>query len=174
MLEFAPNDGRDAVRPVQPVEILVLDDDPTDRMILCRSMAKLGGAVNITEVADLATFHDKVQQRAYDLVMIDYNLADDDGMQAIKICKDREFNKNALFVMVTGDDRSSLTVNALRTGFDDFLRKDEVNEESLGTILTATAERRQALGPRFSIFAHFRDQKVRRREVFEEPLRKSA
>ena len=126
----------------QLAEILILDDSDFDRKRLRRSLSQLPMALNFTEAEDLYSFRQQIRHKVYDLVLIDYSLADGDGLQAIHAYKTSRHNRSAFFVMVTGHDSATLAVNALKSGFDDFLCKDDIHKHVLASLLHASSEKK--------------------------------
>ena len=137
--EFDGNGNAQARLP----RILILDDSDFDRKRLRRAFAKFPSACKISEAVGLTDFQDKLRQEAHDLILIDYALADGDGIEALRLCRECEQNRDALLVMVTGNDSSSLAVNAMKAGFDDYVSKDDVSRDRLGALLSKSGETRR-------------------------------
>ena len=142
-------------------QILILDDSDFDRKRLRRSFANYPNAINIKEASDLYAFRQLVQSNNFDLILIDYALADGDGIQALRSCKDWNNNKGAYYVMVTGNDCSNLAVTALKSGFDDYVTKNEIDRDILSGILTrAVQENVLEKDQRMSIFSRFKTERA--------------
>jgi CheY-like chemotaxis protein len=125
-------------------DVLVLDDSEFDRRRLARAIARAPFPCTVTEVEDLAALGHALNAKAFDVILIDYALADGDGLQALERCKSSQSNRHALFVMVTGNDSSSLAVDALKGGFDEYLAKDDIDHSVLETLLSASKRKRVA------------------------------
>ena len=118
-------------------EVLVLDDSEFDRTRLRRIMSNLPMALNVTEAEDLDVLSHHISSKSYDIILVDYELAKGDGLQALNRIRNSNLNHNAKTVMVTGYDSSSLAVNALKNGFDDYITKNEASIDVFLDLLTS-------------------------------------
>lgn len=118
--------------------VLILDDCEFDRKRIRRVMREASIRCTIVECDEIQTFAKKLEVLPHDLVLIDYNLNDGDGLDAMALCKASQINSQALFVMVTGDGSSSLAASAIEHGYDEYLNKDEVTFERMSDLLDAS------------------------------------
>src|SRR5215218_3192673 len=106
---------------VSPPEIrraVVIEDDPDIRGLLVRVLAKQG--FDVTEAAAGLPGVEEVRRRQPDLVTLDLNLPDVDGLEVCKLL--REFS-DAFIVMLTAraDELDKLT--GLDNGADEYISK---------------------------------------------------
>ena len=130
------------------VHALLLDDDEFDRRRICRMSDGLGLPITMHSVPTLETMERSMQENAYDLVLVDYRLADGDGFSALDMVQASSKNRNAATIMISGNGQIELAVAALKAGCSDFLPKQDISPESLrAAILQALASRVQQYDP---------------------------
>ena len=130
------------------VHALLLDDDEFDRRRICRMSDGLGLPITMHSVPTLETMERSMQENAYDLVLVDYRLADGDGFSAVDMVQASSKNRNAATIMISGNGQIELAVAALKAGCSDFLPKQDISPESLrAAILQALASRVQQYDP---------------------------
>lgn len=140
MSNLAENLDLEALSRARPTKVLILDDCEFDRKRIKRFVSKINGPVHVTEAEDISMLSYNLQSAAFDIILVDYALTDGDGLQAVEEIRDSELNKSALAVMVTGNDSSSLAVNALKLGFDDYLTKDNMSLDLLSSLIQRTRD----------------------------------
>lgn len=135
MSNLAANQERwTSERPLRS-EVLILDDSLFDRKRMRRALSKLPATPNVTEISDLAGLDAAIRIKRFDVILVDYALTYGDGLQALAKIKASGLCQSSCVVMVTGNDSSSLAVNALKLGFDDYVTKDDLNADVLSKLL---------------------------------------
>jgi len=103
----------------ESISVLVVDDEPALRKVIRASLTASG-----FQVEECGTGQDAlgvVQQRPFDLVLLDVNLP---GMGGVEICrKIRAVAPRAGILMVTVRDAEEDKVSALEAGADDYVTK---------------------------------------------------
>ncbi len=99
--------------------ILVIDDDPLIRKTMSSHLAKDKFEVHIAE--DGGEGLKSFEQCSPDLVILDIRLPDMDGLEALRLL--REKNKNACIIIMTAYDDMKTTVNAIKLGAFEYLVK---------------------------------------------------
>lgn len=103
----------------QPVSVLVVDDEPALRKVIRASLAASGFTVE--EVGTGKEAVGVVQQRPFDLVLLDINMP---GIGGIETCRRiRDLAPHTGIVMVTVRDAEEDKVLALEAGADDYVTK---------------------------------------------------
>lgn len=112
-----------------PIQALLLDDSAFDR----KRIRRLGNALDIEiefeDVPSIAAMSRSLDQHSYDLVLIDYQLPEGDGMSALEMVRSHHKNCNAATVMITGNAKTDIAISALRHGFHDFICKDNITAD---------------------------------------------
>jgi DNA-binding NtrC family response regulator len=116
--------------------ILLVDDD---RHLLQSMGAWLNDQGYETELAvdqDSAIKH--LQDRAFDLAMVDLRLGADDGMDVLRHC--RKHHPNVVVILMTGYATVDTSVEAIREGAFDLLTKPLIDDEILVAIDRALSQ----------------------------------
>ena len=115
------------------LSILLIDDDDADRSLFKKYLIKPGQNLTIVEAS---TFKDGLEiirnGRHFDCVFLDYMLPDMDGISLLK----KVYNKEADIgpfpvVMLKGQSRESVAIDAIRYGAQDYLIKDNISTDTL-------------------------------------------
>lgn len=108
-----------------PLRVLVLDDCPTDAALCLRELEKAGFAVSADVVPTLAELEACVQSGVYDLLLADYRLPQETGLDALAILK-RE-NQVIPLILVTGELDAEEAIECVRQGATDFVLKHRLS-----------------------------------------------
>jgi PAS domain S-box-containing protein len=99
--------------------VLIVDDDPGVATLQSRTLRRLGYETAIAHTAQQAM--DLAASRPFDLMVLDYNLGEQDG---IELCSRMRAAGHALpAVLVTGFTDQETAIRALRAGVRDFVTK---------------------------------------------------
>lgn len=101
------------------MRILAIDDDVALGRSLQIHLARAGHQVDVVHTVDEAI--DRLIGGGFDLAFVDLNLPDGTGLDILG--RLRDFRHNTLTVMITGAQDSKSTIEALRLGAFDFIRK---------------------------------------------------
>ena len=121
--------------------ILVVDDEPAIRRLVCRALER--GGYSVIESIDAKGALSAVQDKP-DLVLLDLGLPDRDGLEMIPILKPL----GLAVIVLTARDDSGEKVAALDLGADDYVTKPFDTEELLARVRTSLRHRSAALGQR--------------------------
>lgn len=129
-----------------PVRALLLEDSTFDRRRILRMGDRMERDLRIDEAPDLATLRGRVATKDYDVILLDYALGRDTGLEALDAIDESPGNRNAAKIMITGSARADLAVSALKQGCHDFLVKENLTPDRLSRAideaLSASARRR--------------------------------
>lgn len=103
-----------------PLEILYMEDDPGQARLFQRKMRRLGHIVEIAVDGQVGL--ERLEQKQFDIVVVDHNMPIYDGMQVL-----REMDRRGPFpptVMLTGAGDEVIAVEAMKLGAEDYLVKD--------------------------------------------------
>ena len=110
-----------AVVPLEPLDVLVVDDDPHARTALCAAIARLGhhcrGAASGLEALAAHAEH-----RA-DVIVSDWTMPGIDGIELCRRARESDTGTYTYLLFVSGHAGKRDFVEAVRAGADDYLTK---------------------------------------------------
>lgn len=109
-----------------PRKILLTDDEPHIRKFISLILKKLGDP-RILEAADGAIAVKLFESEKPDLVLLDVNMPNMDGIQAL--AEIRRIDPDAIVVMLTSLANRQTVEECVRLGAADYIRKDTPREE---------------------------------------------
>jgi CheY-like chemotaxis protein len=104
----------------QSLKVLLVDDSPIDQIITGDMLRKLGHEVDIAENGTEAI--QAVEQKDYDLLIMDVQMPEMDGIQAARCIRSRH-GSSFRIVFATGSSPIIYREMCLDAGGDDFLTK---------------------------------------------------
>src|SRR3977135_3559974 len=106
---------------VRPSRLLIVDDNEMNRDMLARRLARRGYVIGLAENAqDLLQ---RVKQDAVDLVLLDIEMPEISGLDALKTLREHYSPAELPIIMVTAKTQSEDIVKALDLGANDYLTK---------------------------------------------------
>ena len=127
-----------------PARLLVLDDDRFDRKRIARWTRSIDhGAVEVVEAADLEQFAQALGETRFDLILIDYCLADGTGLDALDGVAASANNAGAFTIVMSGQRDAAHCAAAEARGCDRFLEKSELGATTLGQVMRQIRAARQ-------------------------------
>jgi class 3 adenylate cyclase len=102
--------------------ILVVDDSRTLRRILIRELNSLGFQ-NIVEAADGIEAIEVVKSKSIDLMLLDMEMPELDGLGVLEALKSDELYKNLPIIVISGADQFEKTIKCIEIGAEDYLPK---------------------------------------------------
>ncbi len=123
------------IAPLNPLNILVCEDEATNQKIITRLLSLPGHQVQIAENGD--EMLDALENKRFDLVITDLNMAGMNGADALKLYRfTNPDDKDTRFILFTADATSAAREIANEAGFDGFLTKPIEAATLFGTIET--------------------------------------
>ncbi|HXA97107.1 MAG TPA: response regulator [Candidatus Dormibacteraeota bacterium] len=102
--------------------LLMVDDNPDDRLLIRRALTREFPELEITEVGDATSLARAMEAGPYDLVITDYGLGFSDGLTLLDTLKAQW--PECPVILCTGTLSEEIAVEALRKGLDDYVLKD--------------------------------------------------
>jgi signal transduction histidine kinase/HPt (histidine-containing phosphotransfer) domain-containing protein len=122
------------------LHILLVDDDDVDRETLVRMFANYWRSVEIYEANSIGQAQALLAETAFDLVLLDYRLQGDLGLQLIpEIWRHRP--QVCPIILVTLHESRGLIVEAMHQGVTDYLAKSTLSAEKLGAAVDRALQR---------------------------------
>ena len=120
------------------MRVLVLDDNPDDRLLVLRELTALWPTVIAIEAGDLAAFEAALDARPPDLVVTDLDLRWASGRDAFIATKKRY--PACPVVMFTGTGDETIAVEMMKAGLDDYVVKSPRQMPRLRASLSIAVE----------------------------------
>jgi len=107
---------------MQRHRILIVEDSPTMRQLLCFALKRIQG-VEIVEARDGMDGLRKVTSDHFDLALVDINMPVMDGLKLIHLIRDEESLKAMPIVVITTEGADEDRERAMALGADEYLTK---------------------------------------------------
>jgi PAS domain S-box-containing protein len=120
--------------------ILVVDDDPVNRDLLCRRLVRVGYVA--PQAASGQEALDMIAERPIDLVLLDIEMPHMSGLSVLHTIRQIHASSRLPVLMVTARDQSNDVVTALDLGADDYITKPIDFQVAFARIRTHLARRR--------------------------------
>lgn len=127
--------------PVRRMNVLILDDSDVDRKRLIRLCTEAGLNFACTEVTKMADMRRALSAGKFDLVFIDHMLVAEDGLDAVNMIE-ADPDQTAVSIMIAGEGRLDVAVEAMRRGCSDFMLKSDLSVDNLQKSVATALERR--------------------------------
>src|SRR3954451_19047655 len=101
--------------------ILLIHDDPEDRMLAVRELTRQIPDIDVVEVADAAGLDRALAAGNFDLVITDYQLRWGNGLAVLRAVKERYPFRPVIFFTASGSEET--VVEAMKSGLDDYVTK---------------------------------------------------
>lgn len=127
--------------PIQPINLLFVDDDAAYMAIARHLLTKYQGSrFQVTWKQDAATSLAYLSGNPeIDLIVIDYFLPDMNGLQLVQQIRERKINIPIIFLTSNRDFR--LAIEVMKYGVEDYLIKDEAVDSVLPRTILNIVER---------------------------------
>ena len=136
--EIPPQTSHD---PEHQMHVLILDDSEVDRNRLIRLCDNAGLNAICTEAASIEEMRSALSGQTFDLVFIDYLLVGENGMEALEYLT-QDPTQSAVSIMIAGEGRIDIAVEAMRRGCSDYMTKAALSVEALQKSVATALERR--------------------------------
>ena len=108
--------------PAKTASVLVVDDSRTLRRLLIRALNDLG-ITNITEAADGRAALELLHSKEFDLVLLDMEMPELDGLQVLYAIKADPFTRSVPVIVISGAEQLENAVKCIEMGAEDYLPK---------------------------------------------------
>jgi two-component system sensor histidine kinase UhpB len=127
-----------------PLSILLIEDSPTDAMLLNENLQQVIEFAFEMEHADaLGTALLRLAEKTYDAIILDLGLPDSTGIKTFE--RVRAQAENIPIIILSGNNDRSLLTELMNAGADNYLIKDSVDGNRIAiAILSAIRNRLKA------------------------------
>ncbi|MBI4368401.1 MAG: diguanylate cyclase, partial [Candidatus Omnitrophica bacterium] len=126
---------------INPNRVLIVENNQGYAVLIRGALARWAEThrAKIELASTVSEAIDKLSSASYDLVLTDYQLPDKTGLELLAEIKRRNFTFPVLLMMSVGDEM--LAVNALKSGFVDYIVKTEASFRELPSVIEGAYER---------------------------------
>jgi len=147
------------------IRLLLLDDDPDDRMLILRALRKEFRDLVANEITDEVSFNIALEEGNFDVVVTDYNLRWSNGIEVLK--KVKMSYPNCPVIMFTGTGSEEIAVEAMKMGLDDYVLKSPKHFIKLPVTIKSAIEKSMAKIEQEKIQKELKESEERYRMLFE-------
>jgi diguanylate cyclase (GGDEF)-like protein len=105
-------------------QILIVDDDPQDRQLIVRRLAKASADLKIVEAGSKSEAQKIARDLDIDIVLLDLTLVESDGLQTLQ--RFMEEMIDVPVIVLTGSTDQELEMKVIESGAQDFIRKSDI------------------------------------------------
>ena len=146
-------------------EVLIIDDNPEDRIIYRRFLEKdKRYKYRICEADCIEEALIFCYSEMPDIILLDFRLFDGDGLEFIERLKLKIKRDQLPIIMLTGHGNEEIAVQAMKSGAQDYLVKDRVTPENLCRAVATVIEK-------FDLLRNLEKQQEQQRLISETALR---
>lgn len=123
------------------LHILIVDDNPDDRLLIKRELNRTLPTAVSTEITNQIEFDTAINKNDYDLVITDYQIYWTNGIKVLNAVKRK--NTDIPVVMYTGTGSEEIAVSAMRLGLDDYILKGNERIVRLSGVVKSLLRRKE-------------------------------
>ena len=106
------------------INVLIVEDNEDDALLILIEIQKSNYKINNVIVSSADELLNSLKKQKWDIVISDYVMPGFSGLEALKIVK--EFDEDLPFIIVSGTIGEAVAVEAMRSGADDYLMKNNL------------------------------------------------
>lgn len=119
--------------PAAPIKLLLVDDDVLDRRAARRALQASDLEATLVEAENAAAAQAALAGGGFDCILLDFQLPGTDGLEVLRTL--RAAGVRTPVIMLTGQTDAQVAVNLMKAGATDYMSKDQLSPQSLGTIV---------------------------------------
>jgi two-component system sensor histidine kinase UhpB len=124
----------------EQTKVWILEDNPGDQILLCETLIEINfKAKNFTIFKSLSEFHAAIKNDEPDILLMDLSLPDSSGLKTIKSIV--ESTVNFPIIVLSGLKDMDAALESVKIGAQDYLLKDELNNDVLNKMINYAIER---------------------------------
>ncbi|WP_341528310.1 response regulator [Nostoc sp. UHCC 0302] len=135
------------------VRILLIDDNPNDRLLAIRQLEREFVDLQVQQVAIAEELAQALEKEQFDLVVTDYQLRWSNGIEVLRAIKARY--PNCPVIMFTNSGTQEIAVEAMKSGLDDYVVKSPQHQVRLTAAVRSALERAQTRQKAANLEARF-------------------
>ena len=150
------------------IRILHIDDSAHDRLLVKDALEKQSNDFVLVGVDTREKFEKHLFESDFDLVLSDFNILGFDGLQVLKIVKDK--NPDMPVIIVTGTGSEEIAIQAMKMGASDYIIKSVNHIRGLSHTIQMVLENKRIQDERRMAIAAQRESEELYRSIYENTL----
>jgi CheY-like chemotaxis protein len=122
------------------INALILDDSKFDRRRIRRISRDMGLPMLLDEVASITALRQILDEDSFDLIFLDYLLAEGDGLQALEMVQTHPSHHHCPVIMLAGGDDPDVAAQAIERGCSGYLSKSQLTAQGLRRAVVAAID----------------------------------
>ncbi len=147
------------------IKVLHIDDNPLDRQLVKDALVKEHNAFEIKEAANRETFEQHLAEINFDIILSDFNILGFNGLQVLKIVKEK--CPNTPVIIVTGTGSEEIAIQAMKLGASDYIIKSVSHIRGLVTTIETVLEFKKMQNERILTQLALYKSEKKYRKIFE-------
>ena len=123
------------------LKVLIVDDSAFDCENIKRQCRRTSLFLSIDTASDVEQMRKALDRQKYDVIFVDYHLANETGLQARHVISEHPDNAQAATIMITGDVSHEIAVSAIKNGCKDYVDKADLDAMSLEMMMKSATKR---------------------------------
>lgn len=115
---------------MEKLNILIIEDSQDDYELCSRTLDKIFDCTSLN-IRSAAKALELLTTQQFDLILLDYNLPDMNGLEFLKELKARGHTPTGPIIILTGQGNEEVAVNFLKLGASDYIIKGNISVQSL-------------------------------------------
>jgi len=150
------------------IRILHIDDSAHDRLLVKDALEKQSKDFVLVGVDTREKFEKHLFESDFDLVLSDFNILGFDGLQVLKIVKDKK--PDMPVIIVTGTGSEEIAIQAMKMGASDYIIKSVNHIRGLSHTIQMVLENKRIQDERKMAIAAQRESEELYRSIYENTL----
>jgi len=147
------------------IRVLIIDDNPADRFLLVKDIIARFGAAEISEAESVEEAFDLIDNRQFDIILLDYYLKSKDGLELLEQFKSRKIEIPIIVITGRGDER--IAVEAIKHGAKDYLNKDFLTSQRLEITIRSILQNQAREKEKSELERKITEARIRYQSIFE-------
>lgn len=122
--------GDGPLSALEPLRLLVVEDDEVDRLTVRRLLPAAGFAAEVTECGAAEEAWEQLAQHRFDCVLLDFNLPRQDGLSLLRRLRDA--GRRIPVVMLTAQSEPQIAADLMKSGATEYVSKTLLDAARLG------------------------------------------
>ncbi len=124
------------------MDVLLIEDTTSDAVLIRAHLERAAGkSIRVVHAWRLADGIAELEQRSFDVVLLDLGLPDSNGLDGLRLIK--TVGRDVPVIVLTGDTSEAQAFDAVKHGAQDYLNKDQLSGPVLARSLHYATERHQ-------------------------------